>query len=59
MVRGGNLQVHVRRVIANLSNVADLGSLSHLEEGNREAAFVSHTKATEFVHIHLVRADII
>ena len=34
-------------------------SLSHLEEGNREAAFVSHTKATEFVHIHLVRTDII
>ena len=56
MVRVGNLQ---ERVIANLSNVADLGSLSHLEEGNREAAFVSHTKATEFVHIHLVRADII
>lgn len=52
--------MHLRMLqvrVANLSNVADLGSLS-LEEGNREAAVVSHTKATEFVYIHLARADI-
>ena len=54
MMQDENLQV---RVIANLSNVVDLGPLSDLEEGNREAAFVSHTKAKEFVYIYSVRAD--